>query len=81
MKPDKTVNIEREETVSQIFFCSPVSKILVVYALFSTGFQKNNFTLFLLVIREPLSSMHCTRGGDKSLAKPTSRCRRTESIV
>ena len=25
--------------------------------------------------------MQCTRGADKSLARPTSRCRRTESIV
>lgn len=30
MKPDETVNIATEETVSQIFFCSPVSKILLV---------------------------------------------------
>jgi len=39
MKPDEKVNIATEETVSQIFFCSPVSRILVVHALFSTGVQ------------------------------------------
>jgi len=60
MKPDETVNNNAtKETVSQIFLCSPVSKILVVYALFFTRVQQNNFTLYLLVSREPLSSMHC----------------------
>jgi len=40
MKPDETVNNNAtEETVSQIFLCSPVSKILVVYALFFTRVQ------------------------------------------
>jgi len=39
MKPDEKVNIATEETVSQIYFCTPVSRILVVYALFSTGVQ------------------------------------------
>jgi hypothetical protein len=39
MKPDERVNIATEDTVSQIFFFSPVSKILVVYALFSIGVQ------------------------------------------
>lgn len=39
LKPDETVNIATEETVSQFFFCSQVSKFLVVYAVFSTGVQ------------------------------------------
>jgi hypothetical protein len=35
MKPDETVkNNATEEAVNQIFLCSPVSKILVVYTLF-----------------------------------------------
>ena len=56
------------------------STISLIEALDGAGAMVVNAMPRLLYLRERPGT-HCTRGADKSLARPTSQCRRTESIV
>jgi hypothetical protein len=63
---------------------SIIMKVKYIFRIVSTLSKKLKYIViieFKALLSYRLADVCCTRGADKSLARPTSRCRRTESIV